>query len=118
LHSQDVFASTVGGARLLEPASDLAVAIALASAGTGLTPPQGLVALGEISLAGEVRKVRDLPQRVAEAARLGFRVAVVPAGGRGGSSTRRTVDGMAVLEVGDLPGALRALRPTASGERA
>ncbi len=42
------------------------------------SPPQGIVALGEISLAGEVRKVRDLPQRLAEAARLGFRVAVAP----------------------------------------
>ncbi len=78
LHTHDVFVSTVGGARLTEPASDLAIAIALASAGTGEPPPQGVVAFGEISLAGEVRKVRDLPQRVAEAARLGFRVAVVP----------------------------------------
>ncbi len=79
LHAHDVFVSTVGGARLTEPASDLAIAVALASAATGGAPPQGVVALGEISLAGEVRKVRDLPQRIAEAARLGFRVAVVPA---------------------------------------
>ena len=49
-------------------------------------PPQGVVALGEISLAGEVRKVRDLPQRLAEAARLGFRVAVVPPDDRGRSA--------------------------------
>src|SRR3954469_23666886 len=86
---QDVFVSTVGGARLAEPASDLAVAIALASAATGASPPQGVVALGEISLAGEVRKVRDLPQRLAEAARLGFRVAVAPPDDRRAQPGRR-----------------------------
>jgi DNA repair protein RadA/Sms len=120
LHAQDVFASTVGGARLTEPASDLAIAIALASAGTGASPPRGVVALGEISLAGEVRKVRDLPQRISEAARLGFRVAVVPTSSVRGApaAERRTVDGMTVLETGDLAGALRLLGLTKSGTRA
>jgi len=108
LHSQDVFASTVGGARLTEPASDLAIAIALATAATGVSPPQGVVALGEISLAGEARRVRDLPQRISEAARLGFRVAVVPVD-RNAEPARRTVDGMTVVEVGDLRGALTGL---------
>jgi len=106
---QDVFVSTVGGARLAEPASDLAVAIALASAATGASPPQGVVAFGEISLAGEVRKVRDLPQRLAEAARLGFRVAVAPPDDRRAQPGRRDVDGMTVLEVADLRSALATL---------
>jgi DNA repair protein RadA/Sms len=105
----DVFVSTVGGARLVEPASDLAIAIALASSALGTPPPQGVVALGEISLAGEVRKVRDLPQRLAEAARLGFRVAVAPVGERSAQPGRRAVDGMTVLEVADLRGALTTL---------
>ncbi|MGC4112766.1 MAG: DNA repair protein RadA [Nocardioides sp.] len=109
LHQHDVFASTVGGARLTEPACDLAVALAIASAALDVPPPQGVVALGEISLAGEVRKVRDLPQRVAEAARLGFRVAVAPVADRGAQPARRTVDGLTVLEVTDLRGALTAL---------
>jgi hypothetical protein len=111
LLAHDVFVSTVGGARLTEPATDLAIAIALASAGTNAAPPRGVVALGEISLAGEVRKVRDLPQRIAEAARLGFRVAVVPtaAGRSGAAGRRRTVDGMTLLEAPDLPGALHLL---------
>jgi len=113
LHTQDVFVSTVGGARLAEPASDLAIAIALASAAIGSSPPHGVVALGEISLAGEVRKVRDLPQRIAEAARLGFRVAVVPVGDRSATHQQRTVDGMTVVEVADLPGALTAVGLTA-----
>ncbi len=73
-----MFASTVGGARLHEPASDLAVAVAIGSATLGVAPPSGVVAMGELGLAGELRRVRDLPQRLAEAARLGFRVAVVP----------------------------------------
>src|SRR4051812_11458274 len=113
LHSQDVFVSTVGGARLTEPASDLAIAIALATAATGISPPQGVVALGEISLAGEVRKVRDLPLRIAESARLGFRVAVVPVD-RSADPGRRSVDGMTVVEAADLRSALATLGLTRS----
>ena len=85
LHNQDVFASTVGGARLSEPATDLAIAISLASASYSRPAPQGIVAIGEIGLAGELRRVRDLPQRLAEAARLGFQYAVVPAERSGAS---------------------------------
>ncbi|MCW2792273.1 MAG: repair protein RadA [Nocardioides sp.] len=121
LHNYDVFASTVGGARLNEPASDLAVAVALASATTGTAAPQGVVAMGEIGLAGELRRVRDLPQRIAEAARLGFRVAVVPVE-PGTRSTRSpeswTVDGMRVLDVPDIASALRLLHLTKSQRRA
>jgi DNA repair protein RadA/Sms len=112
LHQHDVFASTVGGAKLSEPASDLAVAVALASATIGAAPPAGVVAMGEIGLAGELRRVRDLPQRLAEAARLGFRVAVVPAerSADGPRAARtREVDGMKVIDVPDIASALRLL---------
>ena len=118
LHNHDVFASTVGGARLGEPASDLAVAVALASSTTGRAAPRGVVAMGEIGLAGELRRVRDLPQRIAEAARLGFRVAVVPEepGKRGGpNGSSEIVDGMRVLSVPDIGSALRLLKLTGSG---
>jgi DNA repair protein RadA/Sms len=107
LHAHDVFVSTVGGARLSEPASDLAVAVALASATTGAPAPAGVAAIGEIGLAGELRRVRDLPQRVAEAARLGFRMALVP--GRNGGRRPRAVEGMELVEVADIASALRAL---------
>ncbi len=107
LHAHDVFVSTVGGARLSEPASDLAVAVALASATTGAPAPAGVAAIGEIGLAGELRRVRDLPQRVAEAARLGFRMALVP--GRRGDRGPSSVEGMELVEVGDIASALRAL---------
>lgn len=112
LHSADVFASTVGGARVVEPASDLAVAVALTSATRGVATPRGVVAMGEIGLAGELRRVRDLPQRLAEAARLGFQLAVVPTEpGRQGprSPESWTIDGMRVLDVPDVQGALRLL---------
>jgi DNA repair protein RadA/Sms len=120
LHSRDVFVSTVGGARLIEPAADLAVAVALASAHLDVAPPPGVVAMGEVGLAGELRRVRDLPQRLAEAARLGFGVAVVP--GRRISGPRSpeswTVDNLRVLEVADVPAALRLLRLTSGGQQA
>ena len=111
MHNKDVFASTVGGAKLTEPASDLALAVALASAYAEKAPPVGVVAIGEIGLAGELRKVRDLPQRIAEAARLGFSVAIVP-GDRAAKPRRPeswTVEGMRVLDCPDLHSALRLL---------
>ncbi|MEZ5191667.1 MAG: DNA repair protein RadA [Nocardioides sp.] len=111
LHASDVFAATVGGARLQEPAADLALALALASAHRGVSLPAGVVAIGELGLAGELRRVRDLSLRVAEAARLGFRVAVVPArrADAGGSRVPRSVDGIRVVAVPDLISALDAL---------
>jgi DNA repair protein RadA/Sms len=113
LHAHDVFVSTVGGARLTEPASDLAIAVALASATSGVPAPQGVVAMGEIGLAGELRRVRDLPQRVAEASRLGFAMAVVPGtperSPRGG--VKRSED-LRVVEAPDIASALRVLRLT------
>ncbi len=117
LHGHDVFASTVGGARLTEPASDVAVAVAIASAYSGIAPPAGVVAMGELGLAGELRRVRDLPQRLAEAARLGFGVAVVPGGREPGprSPESWSVEGMRVLDVPDIAAALRLLR--VAGER-
>jgi DNA repair protein RadA/Sms len=109
LHSHDVFMSTVGGARITEPAGDLAAAIAIASAWKNREVPTDVVAIGELGLAGELRRVRDLPQRLAEAARLGFRSAVVPneAGNAGGSV--REVEGMKVVGVPDIDSALRVL---------
>jgi DNA repair protein RadA/Sms len=113
LHAHDVFVSTVGGARLSEPASDLAVAVALASANAGAPAPAGVAAMGEIGLAGELRRVRDLPQRLAEAGRLGFRAAVVPGDPRDRgprADSPREVDGMKVIDAPDIASALRVLQ--------
>ena len=68
----DVYVSTVGGIRLTEPGADLAIAFAIASAYSDKAFPGTLAAIGEISLAGEIRPVAQAKQRVAEAKRLGF----------------------------------------------
>jgi DNA repair protein RadA/Sms len=75
----DVFASVAGGIRVTEPAADLAVALAVASAATGAPLPANLAAVGEVGLAGEVRQVTNLPRRLEECARLGFDRVAVPA---------------------------------------
>ena len=77
---KDIYAATVGGVRLTEPSVDLAVALALASATADLSLPAGIVAIGEVGLAGEIRRVTGVQRRLAEAARMGFKHAVVPPG--------------------------------------
>jgi len=76
---RDVYASVVGGVRLGEPGSDLGICLALASALTSTAVPGDLIACGEVGLGGELRQVAQTPRRLAEAARLGFRRAIVPA---------------------------------------
>src|SRR5262249_60388923 len=78
LIGSDVYTATVGGMRVVEPAADLAVALAVASAAWDRLLPPHTVAIGEVGLAGEVRQVAGLRRRLAEAARLGFRHALVP----------------------------------------
>jgi DNA repair protein RadA/Sms len=75
----DVFVSTVGGIKVAEPASDLAVALALVSAVSGVPIPEKVVAFGEIGLGGEVRQSSGAERRLSEASRLGFDRAIVPA---------------------------------------
>lgn len=114
LARQDVYAATVGGVRLTEPAVDLAVALALASGAADLTILPSVVAIGEVGLAGEVRRVPGIARRLAEAERMGFRRAVVPAGSAGaaGTSGEGRVTGQAepivVAEVRDVRAAISA----------
>jgi DNA repair protein RadA/Sms len=72
LGEHDVYVSTVGGIRITEPGADLAIALALCSAARDEVLPRALVAVGEISLAGEIRAVSNASQRASEARRLGF----------------------------------------------
>jgi len=97
----DVFAATVGGVRLTEPSADLAIALAMASSVSNLAIPQGVIAFGEVGLAGEVRPVAGVPRRVTEAERMGFRRAIVPAGGVAGTP----LDGASAQDRG--PGSAR-----------
>jgi DNA repair protein RadA/Sms len=105
LMNRDVFVSTVGGARVQEPAGDLAMALAIASAAQGLVVPPELIAIGEIGLAGELRRVPEVERRISEAQRIGFTYAIVPVGADGVGP--RQVDGMEVFAAPDLRTALR-----------
>ena len=82
LSSSDVYVSTVGGIRIHEPAADLAIALAIASAAKDIPLSPTTAAIGEISLAGEIRGVTQAPQRTTEAKRLGFDV-VIDQGAKG-----------------------------------
>ena len=75
----DVYALAVGGVRVVEPGADLALALAIVSTVTATPLPPDLVACGEVGLCGELRQVGQTTRRLAEAARLGFRRAIVPA---------------------------------------
>ena len=101
----DVYASTVGGARISEPAADLATAIGIVSAIRGTPTRNALIAFGEVGLTGEVRACTGVRRRIQEAARLGFKVAIIPAQG---SEEAMGIDGITVLPISDLAGALRA----------
>ena len=103
LGADDVFSATVGGVRVTEPAADLALALAVASAARDAPIPPATVVLGEVGLSGEVRRVGAVGRRLAEAARLGFSTALVP------PDPGPLPDGMRVTEVADLGAALRAL---------
>jgi DNA repair protein RadA/Sms len=74
----EVYASTVGGLSAAEPSADLAIALSIVSAARAIALPPTLCAIGEVSLSGDVRRVGGLQRRLGEAARLGFRTALVP----------------------------------------
>lgn len=105
---KDVFVATVGGAKLSDPACDLAVCIALASATTNRPMAGDVIAIGEVALSGDIRKVPFLSQRVAEAARLGFRRVLVPRGTK--ASLPAPPEGTTYSEVSHLDDALGMLR--------
>ena len=105
LADQDVFAAAAGGIRVVEPAADLAVALAIAGAHHGRSLEQGTVVLGEIGLTGEIRGVRHLEQRLRELARRGATQAIVPLSS-GGSIK---IPGLQIHPVARLGAALEGL---------
>lgn len=116
MHEQDVYVSTVGGVRLTETSVDLALALAVAGSTVEQSLSGSLIALGEVGLAGEARVVPGVQRRLAEAARLGFKHAVVPRGSlelADGSPLKRadpqlsSYEGMKVMEVDSLQQALQ-----------
>lgn len=109
LHAHDVFVSSVGGAKLTEPSNDLAIALAIVSAYAGRPLGRQVVAVGELALSGELRRVRDLGVRLAEAGRMGFRSAAVPAETPETVGRSRLMDGMRVVDVDTISRALSLL---------
>jgi DNA repair protein RadA/Sms len=101
LANQDVYASVAGGVRVAEPAADLAVALAIAGARNDRAVDADTIVIGEVGLGGEIRQVPQAPRRLAEALRLGFRHAIVPA-------STPDIRGVTLRRVGDLGEALVA----------
>jgi DNA repair protein RadA/Sms len=77
-YDKDTFLATVAGIKISEPAIDLSVCLALASAAWDIPFPTGVAAIGEVALSGDIRPVQDMHQRVGEANRLGFKKILVP----------------------------------------
>lgn len=101
LHSHDAYVKVVGGVQLTEPAVDLAVLLAIASAFRERPVKKGLIALGEVGLTGEIRPVPRVGQRLQEAAKLGFACAVLPS-----SCDEGGIAGIELLHVDDTTQAL------------
>jgi DNA repair protein RadA/Sms len=109
---QDVFVNAVGGVKIVEPAADLAVLMAVVSSLKNRALPQKLVVFGEVGLAGEVRPVQRGQERLKEAAKLGFTHALVPKANR----PRQALPDIEVIGVDRVEQAVTTLRDlTASG---
>jgi DNA repair protein RadA/Sms len=103
---QDVFVNAVGGVKIDEPAADLPVLLAIVSSLRGKPLPEKLVAFGEVGLAGEVRPVQRGQERLKEAAKLGFRQAIVPRA----NAPKGGIDGLEVVTVERIEEAVARLR--------
>jgi DNA repair protein RadA/Sms len=108
LAEQDAFVNVVGGLQVEEPAADLAIAAAVASSYWDRPLPADLVLIGEVGLSGELRAVGQLPARLREASRLGFRRAILPRSPRVDSSG---VPGLQVIEARSVREALLLALP-------
>ncbi|MCS6836439.1 MAG: DNA repair protein RadA [Anaerolineae bacterium] len=111
LFEHDLFVNVVGGIKVSEPASDLAMAVAIASSYHDLPIPADMAFVGEVGLSGEVRAVAQLALRLHEAAKIGFKRVLVP-------KLRRKLDdaprGLALIECRNIAEALRAALPQTS----
>ncbi|RZL03592.1 MAG: DNA repair protein RadA [Rubrivivax sp.] len=92
---QDVFVNAVGGVRISEPAADLAVLLAIQSSLRGKPLPKGFFAFGEVGLAGEIRPAPRGQERLKEAAKLGFSIAVVPKA----NAPKKPIEGLTIHAV-------------------
>jgi DNA repair protein RadA/Sms len=103
---QDVFVNAVGGVRISEPAADLAVLLSIHSSLRGRPLPRGFIAFGEVGLAGEVRPAPRGQERLKEAAKLGFSVALVPKA----NAPKKPIDGLTIHAIERVEQAAALLR--------
>jgi len=105
MFDQDVFLNVVGGVRVVETAADLATLLAILSSFRNRPLPPDLVVFGEVGLAGEIRPVPGGPERLVEAAKHGFKRAIVPKA----NAPSRPIEGLTVTAVSQLAEALDQL---------
>ena len=103
---QDVFVNAVGGVRITEPAGDLAIVLAVLSSLKNRALKRGLAVFGEIGLAGEIRPAPRGQERLKEAAKLGFCVAIVPKA----NAPKNKIEGLQVIAVSRVEEAIDMLR--------
>ncbi len=103
---QDVFVNAVGGVKITEPAADLPVLLAIMSSLRDKPLPEGLIAFGEVGLAGEIRPAPRGQERLREAAKLGFRLALVPKA----NAPRQAIEGLEIWPVDRIDAAIDRLR--------
>ena len=105
MSDQDVFVNVVGGVKVTETSADLALILALISSFRNRSLPQDLVVFGEVGLAGEIRPVPSGQERISEAAKHGFKRAIIPHG----NAPKKPIKGMEVFTVKKLSDALDIL---------
>lgn len=105
MNDQDVFVNVVGGVKITETGADLAVLLAMVSSFRNYTLPKELIAFGEVGLSGEIRPVPNGTDRITEAAKHGFKRAIVPKA----NMPKQKIPGIEIVPVGRLSEALEAL---------
>ncbi|MDS1142084.1 DNA repair protein RadA [Pusillimonas sp. SM2304] len=108
-YDQDVFVNAVGGVKITEPAADLAVLLAIMSSLGNKPLPKGLVVFGEVGLAGEIRPAPRGQERLREAAKLGFSVALIPKA----NAPKQAIEGLEIWAVDRVDAAIARLREAA-----
>jgi DNA repair protein RadA/Sms len=103
---QDVFINAVGGVKITEPAADLAVLLAINSSMRSKPLPRGLVVFGEVGLAGEIRPAPRGQERLREAAKLGFSIALIPKA----NAPKQAIEGMTIIGVERIDEAFNKMR--------
>ncbi len=106
---QDVFINAVGGVKITEPAADLAVMLAIQSSMRNKPLPRGLAVFGEVGLAGEIRPAPRGQERLREAAKLGFSIAMIPKS----NAPKQKIEGLTIIGVERIDEALEKIRDAA-----